>query len=98
MKCVLGLGVAVLTALPATAITTTYVYTGAPYTTIIAPTPADAARFGTNMTGAVTFDFDTTGVTGSFGLNDITNLSLVSGVYSATTNFSSATSFTLTNY
>jgi hypothetical protein len=36
-------------------------------------------------------------VTGSFGLIDITNLSLVSGVYSATTNFSSATSFTLTN-
>jgi hypothetical protein len=49
------------------------------------------------MTGAVTFDFNTAGVTGSFGLNDITNLSLVSGVYSATTNFSPATSFTLTN-
>jgi hypothetical protein len=58
---------------------------------------ADAAKFGTNMTGAVTFGFDTTGVTGSFGLNDITNLSLVSGVYSVTTNFSSFTSFTLTN-
>jgi hypothetical protein len=59
---------------------------------------ADAAKFGTNMTGAVTFDFDTTGVTGSFGLNDITSLSLVSGVYSVTTNFfPNSTSFTLTN-
>jgi hypothetical protein len=57
---------------------------------------ADAAKFGTNMTGAVTFDFDTTGVTGSFGLNDITNLSLVSGVYSVTTNFN-VVSFSLTN-
>jgi hypothetical protein len=102
----------------ATADTTTYLYTGSPYTEIhtdlinvssctigsctSAPNPnaaADAAKFGTNMTGAVTFDFDTTGVTGSFGLNDITSLSLVSGVYSVTTkiNFFPVTSFTLTN-
>jgi hypothetical protein len=98
--------------------TTTYLYTGSPYTEIhtdlinvsscvigsctSAPNPnaaADAAKFGTNMTGAVTFDFDTTGVTGSFGLNDITSLSLVSGVYSVTTkiNFFPSTSFTLIN-
>jgi hypothetical protein len=96
--------------------TTTYLYTGSPYTEIhtdiinvgnclfvactYVPNPnaaADAAKFGTNMTGAVTFDFDTTGVTGTFGLNDITSLSLVSGVYSVTTNFGSGTSFTLTN-
>jgi hypothetical protein len=35
-------------------------------------------------------------VTGSFGLIDITNLSLVSGVYSLTTNFN-VVSFSLTN-
>jgi hypothetical protein len=28
---------------------------------------ADAAVFGTNMTGSITFDFDTTGVTATFG-------------------------------
>jgi hypothetical protein len=97
--------------------TTTYLYTGSPYTEIhtdlinvgncqlppactFVPNPnaaADAAKFGTNMTGAVTFDFDTTGVTGSFGLNDITSLSLFSGVYSVTTNFGPSTFFTLTN-
>ena len=30
---------------------------------------ADAAVFGTNLTGSVTFGFDTTGVTGTFGNN-----------------------------
>jgi hypothetical protein len=62
---------------------TTYYYTGSPYTTIatdnicrgtlnctIIPNPnaeADAALFGLNMTGFLTFNFDTTGITGTIG-------------------------------
>jgi hypothetical protein len=37
----------------------------------VVPNPnaaADAAVFGTNLTGSVTFGFDTTGVTGTFGV------------------------------
>src|SRR5262249_15880885 len=67
---------------------------------------ADAAKFGTNMTGFVTFDFDTTGVSGTFSFRgiaprDITQIQLTSGVYSvdSRTNFSVDfnTSVTLTN-
>jgi hypothetical protein len=65
---------------------------------------ADAAKFGTNLTSSVTFDFDTTGVTGSFlvsprvGPSDIT-VQLTSGVYSASTmNFVDPSNYvTLTN-
>ena len=56
---------------------TIYYYTGSPYTTIstpatLVPNPnaaADAAVYGTNLTGSVTFGFDTTRVTGTFGDN-----------------------------
>jgi hypothetical protein len=65
---------------PSASADTTYYYTGTPYTTINTaflhdefgnkvPNPnaaTDAAAFGTNLTGFVTFDFDTTGVTGTF--------------------------------
>jgi hypothetical protein len=99
---------------------TTYYYTGGPYTHIetafigfncpgcAIPNPnadADAAKFGTNMTGFVTFDFDTTGVSGTFlglsgnGINDITVIGLTSGVYSVdrTNFFIVESSITLTN-
>jgi len=74
-----------------------------------APNPnadADAAKFGTNMTGFVTFDFDTSGVSGTFSFrgiapHDITEIQLTSGVYSvdSRTNFAvdALTSVTLTN-
>lgn len=62
---------------------TTYYYVGQPYTT-----NADPAKLGTNMTGSVTFDFDTTGVSGKYFLSSghITELQLTSGVYSVDIN------------
>jgi hypothetical protein len=42
---------------------TTYFYTGSPYTTVV----GDAAVFGTNLTGSITFHFDATGVNATFG-------------------------------
>jgi hypothetical protein len=72
-----------LGALPARA-DTTYAYTGNPWSNISAafrgdlpccvPNPnaaADAAKFGTNMTGSITLNFDATGATGTFTLGDI---------------------------
>jgi hypothetical protein len=58
----------------------TYYYVGNPYTT----NNPDPATLGTNITGSVTFDFDTTGVTGLYYLSGghITNLQLTSGNYS----------------
>ena len=66
--------------LPAYAATTTYQYDGAPYIFSTDPT------LGTHMTGNVTFNFDTTGVTGGpFDLsNGVTNIELDSGTYQLT--------------
>lgn len=56
---------------------TTYNYTGPTYTT-----NADPTTFGTNLTGTVTFNFDTSNFTGTvLGLSQITNLALTSGIY-----------------
>jgi hypothetical protein len=81
----------------------------------IVPNPnaaADAAVFGTNMTGSATFNFDTTGVTGTFALLGhfdfhtgqvcqvacITAIQLTSGEISETTaQFSNFTDITLTD-
>ena len=70
---------------------TTYQYVGLPYTT-----NTDPADFGSNMTGTVTFSFDTTGVTGVFGLGSVTNIQLTSGVYTSDIVDSSSV-FTLLN-
>jgi hypothetical protein len=98
--------VALLSTRPASA-DTTYFYTGSPYTffqtALIGPPPgvpnpnaaADMAAFGTNMTGSVTFDFDTTGFTGTLGLpGPFIPVHLVSGLFS---NANVGGSFTLTN-
>jgi hypothetical protein len=62
--------------LPAYAATTTYQYDGAPYIFSTDPT------LGTHMTGSVTFNFDTTGVTGGpFDLSSVTNIELDAGTY-----------------
>jgi hypothetical protein len=64
---------------------TTYYYVGNPYTA-----NSDPTNFGTNMTGSVTFDFDTSSATGVFYLSEghITDLQLTSGIYSVdATNF-----------
>jgi hypothetical protein len=64
---------------------TTYSYTGNPWSNIstafmgnfpccVVPNPnaaADAAKFGTNMTGSITLNFDATGVTGTFSWGEI---------------------------
>jgi hypothetical protein len=59
---------------------TTYTYTGLEYTHN--PDPAD---FGTHMTGSVTFNFDTSGVSGTYDFSGgtITNLQLTSGIYTS---------------
>jgi hypothetical protein len=61
---------------------TTYTYVGSPYTFNNAP-----ADLGANMTGSVTFNFDTSGVSGTFDLlgGTITNLQLTSGNHTLTT-------------
>jgi hypothetical protein len=93
--------VALLGTPPASA-DTTYFYTGSPYTffqtALIGTFPGvpnpnaavDMAAFGTNMTGSITFNFDTTGFTGT--LPSIP-AHLVSGLFSANV----AGSITLTN-
>jgi hypothetical protein len=81
----LGVAVLLLSASQASA-DTTYYYVGNPYTTNL-----DPANFGTNMTGSVTFNFDTSSASGTFYLSGgaITDLQLTSGIYSANaTNFS----------
>jgi hypothetical protein len=60
---------------------TTYVYTGSPYRF-----NSDPSIFGLNMTGSVTFNFNTTGVSGSFGINDVTSIELTSGIYTVSGN------------
>jgi hypothetical protein len=67
---------------------------------------ADAAKFGTNMTGFVTFNFDTSGFSGTFSRasgtipGSVTEIHLTSGVYSidSQTSFVAGDTFiTLTN-
>jgi hypothetical protein len=104
---------------PAARADTTYYYTGGPYSQIETafigtgtPNPnaaSDAAKFGTNMTGFVTFNFDTSGFSGTFAIGllgprsldaVVTEIQLTSGVYSVdsrTSRFFSPTSITLTD-
>jgi hypothetical protein len=56
---------------------TTYTYLGSRYGFYFPGT--DPAEFGTNMTGSVTFNFDTTGVSGTF---TVTSVTMTSGIYS----------------
>jgi hypothetical protein len=58
---------------------TTYYYVGNPYST-----NSDPTSFGANMTGSVTFNFDTSSATGTYYLSggNITDLQLTSGIYS----------------
>jgi hypothetical protein len=69
--------------LPVPAMATTYYYTGPNYVTNANdPTYAPNGPFGNNMTGSVTFDFDTSAYTGAIsGLASITDLQLTSGTY-----------------
>jgi len=80
---------ALLASLPAGA--TTYNYLGNPYTSNDNP-----AEFGSNLTGTVTFNFDTTAFTGTipFGDSAITNAQLVSGIYSFSGTTNSTFNFT----
>lgn len=76
---------------------TTYYYVGNSYTTY----NPDPANLGTNITGSVTFNFDTTGVTGLFYLSggQITDVQLTSGIYSldAANFYAPLTVFSLVN-
>lgn len=67
---------------PMPTLATTYDYTGPAYIT-----NADQTTFGTDLTGTVTFNFNTSSFTGSVsGLSQITNLQLTSGTYTLNTN------------
>jgi hypothetical protein len=73
----LGVSVAVALFCPLPAMATTYNYSGPLYTF-----NNDVADYGIRMTGSVTFNFDTSGVTGTFPYfvgGSITNLQLTSG-------------------
>jgi len=75
---------------------TTYYYVGNPYTT-----NSDPVNFGTNMTGSVTFNFDTSSATGTYYLSggSITDLQLTSGIYSVdATSFYQGTSLASLTY
>ena len=65
-------------ALPTPANATTYNYVGASYVV-----NDDPARFGTNMTGSVTFSVDTSAYSGVIGNASglITSLTITSGIY-----------------
>jgi hypothetical protein len=95
---------------------TTYYYTGSPYSVINTaslrvpsfeteiPNPnaeADAAKFRTNLTGFVTFDFDTAGVSETFNMkafhNDITGQFTSGIVFFTLQAAGSLTSFILTD-
>ena len=55
---------------PYTTISTENILDSTTIPATVVPNPnaaADAVVFGTNLTGSVTFGFDTTGVTGTFG-------------------------------
>ena len=73
----------VLGVLPAKA-DTVYNYIGNSY--ISYDDGASPAQFGTHMTGSVTFNFDTSGISGTFALSDgnIGHLQLTSGIYTVT--------------
>jgi hypothetical protein len=117
------IGMAVVATTPARA-DTTYYYTGGPYTHIetafigpgcagcAIPNPnaaSDAAKFGTNMTGFVTFNFDTSGFSGTLGgpaslflgPQAVKEIKLFSGVYSVDSppslTFGGSSYITLTN-
>jgi hypothetical protein len=67
---------------------TTYYYVGSPYTyvgyrgTPPDTTPRDPAPLGTNITGSVTFNFDTSAGLYYLSGGNITDLQLTSGIYS----------------
>jgi hypothetical protein len=89
---------------------TTYYYAGSPFTEINTaiirdfafnelPNPnaaADAALFGTNLTGFATFNFDTTGFTGTLPTGVSVTGQLTSGIVSASLGFH-ASAFTFAN-
>jgi hypothetical protein len=90
-----ALSVALLGA-PSASADTTYYYVGNPYTT-----NSDPTNLGTQMTGSVTFNFDTSSATGVFYLSGgtITVLQLTSGIYSVdATAFNDPTRATLTYF
>jgi hypothetical protein len=80
MKSLVGLVVAITFFGQSAAMATTYTYTGLDYTH-----NPDPANFGTHMTGSVTFNFDTSGVSGTYDFSGgtITNLQLTSGIYTS---------------
>jgi hypothetical protein len=72
------------------ALATTYNYVGNPFTS------NDAPGVGSNVTGTVTFDFDTSGFTGQLHQVDVSNLVMTSGIYSFNLTTSANTQFDLT--
>ncbi len=79
-----AIGAVVFGPLPALAVTTTYNYTGPLYSTFINPPPGDPqfTNYGIQLTGSVTFNFDTAGFSGTIPYlvgGSISSLQLTSG-------------------
>jgi hypothetical protein len=73
---------------------TTYDYVGNPYTSNANPGPG---VLGTNLTGVVTFNFDTSSFTGALNSSDVSSLVMTSGTVNFDLTLSAATQFLLTN-
>ena len=71
---------------------TNYAYTANPYTSNF-----DPSVVGTNLTGSVTFNLDTSSFTGSLAPSNVSSLSLVSGTLSFDLGSSFTIQFFLTN-
>ena len=62
---------------------TMYQYAGGVYTQVQTNSAADAAAFGSGMTGTLEFNIDTTGLSGTFSLFNpsvVTSVHLISGI------------------
>jgi hypothetical protein len=89
---IVGIAVLTMAMCQTPALATTYDYVGNLYTS-----NTDPGVLGTNLTGAVTFNFDTSSFTGQLHSGDVSSLIMTSGTLSFDLTLSAGTQFDLTN-